>query len=75
MTRSISVAAGLAAAFAFVQPVAAQTTSINGKIAYTECGYNSSIGFTVCDIWSMNPDGTQPVNLTQTPDINEANPA
>lgn len=63
--------AGLATAL----PVSAQVTSVNGRIAYTECEYNPAVGFVVCDIWSMNPDGTQQTNLTNSPETNEFDPA
>lgn len=54
----------------------AQSTSLNGKIAYTVCG-PSSIPFfpDQCDIWTMNPDGSAQTNLTATTDRNEAGPA
>jgi Tol biopolymer transport system component len=43
----------------------AQTTSPEGKIVYEKLG----------DIWVMNADGTNQTNLTNTPDINEGQPA
>jgi len=54
----------------------AQTTSVNGKIAYESCGPSSiPFGPMQCDIWVMDPDGTNQVNLTSTPDRNEIVPA
>lgn len=56
---------------------AAQSTSVNGQIAYIGCG-PSSIPFgadTQCDIWVMNADGTGQTNLTNTTDQNEISPA
>ncbi|MGZ8881643.1 MAG: hypothetical protein ACXW0I_06060 [Methylosarcina sp.] len=50
-------------------------TAANGKIAYTICDYNSNIGNSVCDIWVMEADGSNPVNLTNTPDISELSPS
>jgi dipeptidyl aminopeptidase/acylaminoacyl peptidase len=43
----------------------AQTTSPEGKIVYVKLG----------DIWVMDADGTNQTNLTNTPDINERDPA
>ena len=54
-------------------PASAQVTSINGKIAYTVCEYLG--GEQTCDIWVMNPDGSEQTNLTNTPDLNETAPA
>lgn len=48
-----------------------QVVSINGQIAYTVCGSS----FDPCDIWVMQSDGTGQTNLTNTPDLNETNPA
>jgi Tol biopolymer transport system component/putative hemolysin len=39
------------------------------RIVYT------SFGLTTSDIWVMNADGTDPVNLTNTPDVDEGFPA
>jgi putative hemolysin len=39
------------------------------RIAYT------AFGLTTSDIWVMNADGTEPVNLTDTPDVDEGFPA
>jgi hypothetical protein len=65
--------AAAAAVLALATPAAAQVTAINGKIAYTVCGFFN--GDLVCDIWSINPDGTGNTNLTNTPEVNEAQPA
>jgi Tol biopolymer transport system component len=43
----------------------AQTTSPEGKIVYEKLG----------DLWVMTADGTNQTNLTNTPDINEGQPA
>jgi Tol biopolymer transport system component len=56
-------------------PAAAQVTSVNGKIAYTTCDYSPDVGENVCDIWVMNPDGSEQTNLTNTPTLNEMGPA
>jgi Tol biopolymer transport system component len=47
------------------EPSPAQTTSPEGKIVYMKGG----------DIWVMDADGTNETNLTNTPDINERDPA
>lgn len=56
--------------------VEAQSTSVNGKIAFVACG-PSSIPFTPdqCDVWTMDADGGNPVNLTNTTDITELSPS
>ena len=66
-----AVAAGL------VLPVSAsaQVTAVNGRIAFDVCEYNTTIGQTTCDIWTMNPDGSGQTNITNTPDVNEYDPA
>jgi hypothetical protein len=56
-------------------PAAAQVTAVNGKIAYTVCDYSPVAGEVVCDIWTMNADGSEQTNLTNTPDLNESGPA
>ena len=53
-------------------PAAAQT-SINGRIAFTVCEAQT-FGIT-CDIWVMNSDGSEQTNITNTPEVNEVNPA
>jgi len=55
----------LASALLPTEPISAQTTSPEGKIVYVKDG----------DIWVMNADGTNQTNLTNTPDINERDPA
>jgi len=73
-TLTVAVAA---VGFAVVPAAQAQTTSINGQIAYVACG-PSTIPFgwpTQCDIWVMNADGTGRVNLTNTTDEHEESPA
>jgi Tol biopolymer transport system component len=52
--------------------IAAQT-SVNGQIAFNLCEFGP-IGFT-CDIWVMNSDGSEQLNITETPDLNETDPA
>jgi dipeptidyl aminopeptidase/acylaminoacyl peptidase len=47
------------------EPSSSQTTSPEGKIVYVKDG----------DIWVMDADGTNQTNLTNTPDINERDPA
>ena len=47
------------------EPSPAQTTSPEGKIGYVKDD----------DIWVMDADGTNQTNLTNTPDINERDPA
>jgi Tol biopolymer transport system component len=48
-----------------MEPAAQTTSATNGKIAYAKLG----------DIWVMDADGTNETNLTNTPDINERDPA
>ena len=55
--------------------VSAQVTGVNGKIAFTVCDYNSPPGEITCDIWTMNPDGSEQTNLTNSPELNEWGPA
>ncbi|WP_020562397.1 InlB B-repeat-containing protein [Methylosarcina fibrata] len=57
------------------QQTAQAAVAANGKIAYTVCDYNSNIGGSVCDIWVMEADGSNPVNLTNTPDLSESSPS
>jgi len=66
-----------AVAAALVLPVSAmaQVTAVNGRIAFNVCEYNSTIGDRTCDIWTMNPDGSDQTNITNTPDLNEFSPA
>lgn len=71
VTRGMAVAGTVMLASA----AAAQTTSVNGRIAYSVCEYTAAVGAVVCDVWTMNPDGTGQVNLTATPDISESQPA
>jgi Tol biopolymer transport system component len=46
----------------------AQAPSVNGKIVYV------SLGDIWGDIWVMDADGTNQINLTNTPDIDEGQP-
>lgn len=55
----------------------AQSTSVNGQIAYVALG-PSTIPFgspTQSDIWVMDADGSNPVNLTDTTEVDELSPA
>jgi Tol biopolymer transport system component len=55
----------------------AQTTSA-GKIVFVRPGTHNSdhcFGQPCTDLWIMNEDGSNEINLTSTPDINEAQPA
>src|ERR1044072_1382465 len=47
-------------------------TNINGKIAYEVCDYSS--GPYQCDIWTMESDGSNAVNITNTPEVSEYAP-
>jgi hypothetical protein len=71
--KQFFLTAAAAAALALATPAAAQVTAVNGRIAYTVCEF--SAGNLDCDIWSINPDGTGNTNLTNTPEVNEAQPA
>ncbi len=53
-------------------PATAQT-SVKDQIAFTVCE-QGPFGPT-CDIWVMNSDGSEQLNITNTPDVNEAAPA
>ena len=55
--------------------VDAQVTSVNGEIAFTVCEFQSPPDEVTCDIWKMNPDGSEQTNLTNTPALNEDAPA
>jgi Tol biopolymer transport system component len=53
-----------------------QTSSVNGQIAYTVCESTSEPNLpNQCDIWVMEANGADQKNLTNTPDLNEMNPA
>lgn len=73
--RVFLVTATAALALGVAATTSAQVTAINGRIAYTVCDFNAVVGDRVCDIWSMNSDGTSQTNLTSTPAINESQPA
>ncbi|MGZ8227518.1 MAG: TolB family protein [Methylococcaceae bacterium] len=59
----------------FIFQTAQAAIAPNGNIAYTTCEYNSTIGDNTCDIWVMGPDGANPVNITNTPDVSELSPS
>lgn len=62
-------------AAAWLLAVSAQAqTATNGKIAYTVCDYDPAVGI-VCDVWTMNADGTGQTNVTSTPAVSETQPA
>src|ERR671913_155659 len=68
----------LASALVSTQP-SAQTTSPEGKIVFvrqgTEPSENCDEQFACDDLWVMDADGTNQTNLTNTPGINEGQPA
>jgi Tol biopolymer transport system component len=66
-----TAAAVLAALCGFAGPAAAGS-NINGKIAYEVCDY--SLGPYQCDIWTMDADGSNQVNLTNTAEVSETGP-
>src|SRR5215212_1327764 len=56
----------------------AQTTSPEGKIVFVRPGTEPSdncFGQPCTDLWVMDADGANKINLTSTPDINEDQPA
>jgi len=55
----------------FAAPAAAGA-NINGRIAYEVCDY--SLGPYQCDIWAMDGDGGNAVNLTHTAEVSETGP-
>ena len=76
MKQSLCVwVAAVAAGLMLPASASAQVTAVNGRIAFNVCEYNSTIGFTTCDIWTVNADGSSQTNLTNTPDVNEIDPA
>ncbi len=74
-TSNPTLAAVAAAVLLSASAVVAQVSSVNGQIAFEVCEYNSPPGEVTCDIWVMNPDGSEPTNLTSTPLLNEMWPA
>jgi Tol biopolymer transport system component len=52
-----------------VSPAHAAFPGANGKIAFAHCPSGP------CDIWTMNADGANKVDTTNTPTANEASPA
>ena len=61
--------------FSFMFHPAQAAIAPNGNIAYTACEYNANVGDNRCDIWVMGPDGSNPVNITNTPDVSELSPS
>jgi Tol biopolymer transport system component len=74
-TRTLTLAAAAAALLLSPAFLEAQATSVNGEIAFEVCEFNDPPGEITCDIWKMNPDGSDPTNLTNTPAVNEMWPA
>jgi Tol biopolymer transport system component len=72
MLRSRASLLILLSAGLYTSPATAQT-SVNGQIAFNVCEFGT-FGFT-CDIWVMNSDGSEQLNITNTPDVNETDPA
>lgn len=73
----IAFAPALCALLAMPGWASAQTTAVNGQIAYVASG-PSTIPFgptTQSDIWVMNADGSGQTNLTNTTDLDEFSPA
>ncbi len=66
-----------AAVIAHAATASAQSTSVNGQIAYEVCGLPSAIPFvgTQCDIFVMEADGSNRVNVTNSAERNELSPA
>lgn len=77
--RGIILLAGLAAtifvavALVPLEPSAQTTSAVNGKIVFVK--RDTSPGDHLNDIWMMNADGTNQINLTNTPDVSENQPA
>jgi Tol biopolymer transport system component len=74
-TRMFALATAAAAVLLSPIRLDAQATSVNGEIAFEVCEFISPPGVETCDIWKMNPDGSEQTNLTNTPEINEMWPA
>lgn len=73
MNSQISISV-LAAALLTAASAASAQVAANGRIAFSVCDYNPAVGI-VCDIWTMNSDGTGQTNLTNTPAVNESQAA
>jgi WD40-like Beta Propeller Repeat len=63
--RSVAISILVFALVAAAAPARASFPGDNGRIAFVRGG----------DIWAMNSDGTDQVNLTNTPEIEERDPA
>ena len=70
----IGVGFVLAVCLGFSGFAGAQVPSVNGQIAYTVCEFSPQFDGDVCDIWRMNADGTEQINLTNSPLVSESNP-
>lgn len=73
-SRVILIGSLTIAFLSFAELTQAQVTSVNGRIAFTQCDYNSEVGDRTCDILTMNADGSEQINLTNSPTISETNP-
>jgi Tol biopolymer transport system component len=77
--RGIVLLAGIAAtifvavALVPLEPSAQTTSAVNGKIVFVK--RDTAPGDHLNDIWVMNADGTNQINLTNTPDVSENQPA
>jgi Tol biopolymer transport system component len=77
--RGIVLLAGIAAtifvavALVPLKPSAQTTSAVNGKIVFVK--RDTAPGDHLNDIWVMNADGTNQINLTNTPDVSENQPA
>src|SRR5215203_446747 len=76
---SMAAVSFLASALVPTETTSAQTTSPEGKIVFvkqgTEPSENCPEQFACDDLWVMAADGTNQINLTNTPDTNEGQPA
>lgn len=72
MSRLAGTATAIVAALLAPAAPAHAAAHPNGKIAYQVCDYSS--GPYQCDIWTMESDGSNPVNITHTPEVSEYGP-
>lgn len=63
-------------AFAGTAGLCSAAVGPNGLIAYTACSYDTVVGRTTCDLWTVGPNGNDPApsNVTNTPDVDEGDP-